>query len=120
MSRQDIEEISISRIEVDSDDENVRISMLIPDFSLKDLKMKITDQNLEVKGAKIVVSEMAQKAKVKKSRTTCKTFQRTISFPANVLSEKAEAQFVDGVLTVTAPISSQSRKKCIASIIQVH
>jgi len=104
------EELVIPKIELNADEENVKVSMELPGMKIEDLKLKITDQQLDVKGIQKIVSKKSLR----------KSFQRTIAFPTNVLSENAEAQFSNGVLTVTAPTCAESRKKCIASIIQVH
>lgn len=104
------EELVIPKIELNADEENVRVSMELPGMTIEDLKLKITDQQLDVKGIQKIV----------RKKSLRKSFQRTLTFPSQVLSEKADAQFSNGVLTVTVPIASESRKKCIASIIQVH
>ncbi|MCW5821437.1 MAG: Hsp20/alpha crystallin family protein [Cyanobacteria bacterium TGS_CYA1] len=109
MAAQTKNEIDIPKIELNSDDENVTVSMVIPDFSSKDLHLKITEQSLDVKGI--------QKSKKK---ADSKFFQRTIVFPSNVYSQKADAHFNNGILTVIVPISSESQKKCIASILEIH
>ncbi len=104
------EELVIPKIELNTDEENVKVSMELPGIAAEDLKLKITDQKLDVKG----MQKSARKKSLRKS------FHRTITFSPEVLSEKAQAEFSNGILTVTVPIGSQSRKKCIASIIQVH
>lgn len=99
----------IPKIELVSDEENITVSMVIPEFTAEDLRLKITDQYLDVKGHK----------KTKRGADS-KSFQRTLTFSSDVLSEMADAQFSNGVLTVTVPVASESRKKCLASILPVH
>lgn len=103
------EDMVIPKIELNSDDENITVSMVIPDFSAEDLHLKMTDQYLYVRGCK--------KARRK---IDSKSFRRTIALSTNVISEKADAHYDNGVLTVIVPLSLESQQKCIASVIEVH
>ena len=40
-------------------------------------------------------------------------FQRTVTLPASVASDKVKAQYVDGILTITLPKSEEAKPKRI-------
>lgn len=98
-----LEEINSPRIEADAKGDTVKVSMEVPGIDASDLNVTVTDDELYVKGERKEEIDSKSGSGDKKVAKKYNSFQRTISFPCRVNSEKAEAKLKNGILTVTVP-----------------
>lgn len=82
----------------------------LPGVEKKDIELNVTADSIEVK-----VERSAEKKDEKKGfyryESMSHSFYRKIPLPAEVLPEKTEALFKDGILTITVPKAKRSEKK---------
>jgi HSP20 family protein len=76
----------------------------------KDVEVTLTDDMLTVKGERKVEHQESKKGYYLSERTYG-AFERSIPLPSGVDSDKAEAIFRNGVLTVKLPQSPEARAK---------
>jgi len=84
----------------------------LPGISQKDIDISIAAGVLTIKGEK-KVEEVSDKAKFYRKETWEGGFQRTISLPAAVETDKVEATYRDGVLVIELPKREEAKTKRI-------
>ncbi len=95
-------------VDVEENDENVIVSAEMPGLSEKDFEVELQGQRLILRGEKKFQQE-------KKDRSyyyaECQygSFSRVIPLPCEVIAEKAEAIYKNGVLRVCLPKSESAR-----------
>jgi len=87
---------------VSEDDKEYKITAELPGLEKGDLEVTIHDHELEIKG------ERKEEHEEKEGDYTCQeysnsTYHRTFSLPDTVESDKVDAKFDKGVLTLTIP-----------------
>jgi HSP20 family protein len=84
----------------------------LPGIKKEDLNIEITENNIEISGE--MRSEQKEEDKDKgflKRERRYASFFRSLPLPEAVLTEKAEAELKDGVLTVKLPKAAPPEKK---------
>ena len=93
-------------------DDDVVITTTMPGVRPEDVDISITGDILTIKG------EMKQEAKNEKSNYLRQerrygSFARTVQIPVPVQSDKADAKFKDGVLTLSIPKAEEAKPRTI-------
>jgi HSP20 family protein len=101
---------AMPRADVVETDDGVEVTVELPGLEQKDVEVTLTDDLLTVKGEKKVAHEESRKGYYLSERAYG-AFHRAIPLPPGVDSEKAEAVFRNGVLTVKLPQSAEARAK---------
>ncbi len=94
-----------------TDDELV-VKAAVPGMKAEDVQISVTGDILTIKGETKENSDVKEKAyHIREQRWGA--FERNISLPTVVVSDKAKAEFEDGVLTVTLPKAENVKPKTI-------
>jgi HSP20 family protein len=97
-------------VEVRERNGNLEISAELPGLSKDDVKVECTDEGITIEGEKR--SEMEkEEGGFRRSERSYGHFCRMIPLPEGAESDKAKAEFKDGVLQVRIPLSEQARAK---------
>lgn len=91
-------------------DNAYEVSIELPGLEEKDIEVSVTDDMLTVKGEKKHEHEEKRKD-YHLSERSYGSFFRSIPLPAGVDSNKADANFKNGVLTVTLPKTAEAQSK---------
>jgi len=97
-------------VDIAEKDNAYEITAELPGMDEKDIEVKYADGMLTIKGEKQVDKE-EKKKDYHLSERRYGSFQRSFSVPSGVDSDKLEAKFVKGVLTVTLPKSPEAKSK---------
>jgi len=89
---------------------SVEVSIELPGMDQKDIEVSLTEDALTIKGEKKVERQEDKKGYIVSERSYGSIF-RTIPLPPGVDTEKAEARFKNGVLTVTVPRTAEAKAK---------
>jgi HSP20 family protein len=90
----------------------VVVKAAVPGLKADDVEIQVTGEMLTIKGQTKENAEIKDKAyHIREHR--CASFERSIGPPTLVVSEKARAEFEDGVLTVTRPKAEEVKPKTI-------
>ena len=89
----------------------------LPGLEAKDVELTITDDILTIRGEKKEEKEEKDKHHFFVERY-CGSFERKIKLPTLVKTDKIDATFDKGILTINLPKSKEARKKEIK--IKVH
>jgi HSP20 family protein len=98
------------RTDVTETDEAVDVSVELPGMDEKDIDVSLSDDVLTIRGEKKAEREEKKKGYYLAERSYG-SFYRSIPLPPGVDSEKAQAQFKKGVLTVTLPKTPEAQAK---------
>ncbi len=90
------------RIDIDSSGEIVKVTAEVPGIEANNLNVRLTDDEVYIKG---------EKKEEKQTSKYSGAFQRKLTLPCLVESEKAQAKLKNGVLTITVPKSNDTAKK---------
>jgi HSP20 family protein len=89
-------------IDVSEDDKEVVICAELPGIDPKDLDVSVVGNQVTLRGEKKESSERKEKG-FRQTETRYGSFHRIIPLPEGVDTEKVEAQYANGVLTLRLP-----------------
>ncbi|MBI5664767.1 MAG: Hsp20/alpha crystallin family protein [Nitrospirae bacterium] len=105
-------------VEVSENEKEIRVAAELPGLDEKDIDIILTDDALTISGEKKEETESSGKDFFMKERTYG-SFSRSIPLYSEVQTDKVNAHFKKGVLTVTLPKSekeTESKKKITVKI----
>ncbi len=91
----------------------------IPGVERKDINLNITETNIEIRVVKKHQSRI-EKEDVLKQERTYRGFYRSMSLPCEVLPQKSEAKYENGILRVIMPKTKNSKKSPKKSPIRIR
>ncbi len=94
------------------DKENVYVRVELPGMKKEDIQLSLHNGSLSVSGER-KSDETFKDAEVYREERFFGRFQRTVSLPTPVTSDKVKAQYLDGILTVTLPKAEEAKPKQI-------
>jgi HSP20 family protein len=93
-------------------DDEVVVKLAVPGMKPDDVQITVTGDMLTVKGETQEKTDKKEKAyHIREQRYG--SFERTVGLPTAVVSEKAQAEFENGILTVTLPKADEVKPKMI-------
>ena len=93
-------------------DNDVVVNMAVPGIEPEDVQISVTGDTLTVKGEVKENTDNKEKAyHIREQRWG--SFERVLTLPTDVKSEKATAEFENGVLTITLPKAEEVKPKTI-------
>lgn len=98
------------QVNVSETDKELAVTAELPGVEEKDVEVTIDKGALTIKGEKKCEKEEKDKNYYRSERCFG-SFMRSIELPKDVLSDKAEANFKNGVLTVKLPKSPEAQKQ---------
>ncbi len=94
-------------------DDDVVLRATLPGVNADDLDIQITGDVLTIHGEVKEESEKKE-AKYHMRERRYQSFSRSLKLPANVVSDKAKADMVNGILNLTLPKAEESKPKTIS------
>jgi HSP20 family protein len=92
----------LPNVDIKENDKELVVSAELPGLDDKDVEVLLTDDTLTIKGEKKFEKEDKEDNYHRVERSYG-SFNRVIALPADVLTEKAEAKFEKGILSITLP-----------------
>jgi len=103
---------STPAIDMYQTDNDVVVKAALPGFKAEDVQINVTGDVLAIRGEMKHEEEQKDKAwHIREHRWG--SFERSISLPTDVVSEKAQADFDNGILTITLPKAEEVKPKTI-------
>jgi len=100
-------------LDVSEQDDKVVVKAEMPGMKHDDIELSVMNGTLTINGEKKESQEDKGEGYYHSERRYG-TFRRDIALPASVDSEKVEATYKDGVLTVTLPKTEQAKAKHVS------
>ena len=95
------------KVDVTENDKEIKISAELPGMDEKDIEVSLHNDMLTIKGEKKEEKEDKGKDYYRMERSYG-SFLRTIPLPAEVETDKVEAKFKKGVLSITLPKTAKA------------
>lgn len=96
--------------DISETDDGIEVAVELPGMTEDDIELSISGDALTIRGEKKIEREEKRKG-VYMSERSHGAFYRTIPLPPGVDSDKAEAKFSRGVLTVALPKSAEAQAR---------
>ncbi len=93
-------------------DDEVVVKLAVPGMKPEDVQISVTGDTLSIKGETKEESDAKEKAYHIRERRWG-SFERTITLPTAVKSDKAHAEFENGVLSVSLPKAEEVKPRMI-------
>lgn len=97
-------------VDVFEEGDDVVVKAELPGMKKEDIDVTLTDNTITISGEKKKEEKVERKDYYRLERSFG-SFTRTLSLPAEVASDKAKAQFKDGVLEIRIPKTEEAKKK---------
>lgn len=98
---------------VTEDKDNYYVRAELPGLKADDLDISVTGDTLSISGERKLPVE-DENAQYHRREREAGRFSRVVTLPAQVATDKVQARFTDGVLTVTLPVAESVKPKQIA------
>lgn len=103
---------SVPAIDMYQTDDEVVVKAALPGMKADDVQINVTGDLLTIKG------EVKEKSETKEKNYHIReqrwgTFERSVMLPTSVVSDKAKAEFENGVLTISLPKAEEVKPKLI-------
>ncbi len=99
-------------VDVVEHDDSFVIEAELPGMNKDDIKISVTNDVLTIRGEKKIEKE-DKKKNYHRTERSYGSFSRTFALPGNVKADKVDAEFKNGILTVTVPKSEEAKPKQI-------
>lgn len=99
-------------VDIAEGDSDYTVRVELPGVSKDDVKITIQDNILTIRGEKKEEKE-AKESNYHRTERSFGSFQRSFTLPTHVKSDKIEATYKDGILTVTLPKAEEAKPKQI-------
>jgi HSP20 family protein len=98
------------KVNVSESEREIKVSAELPGLDDKDIDVSLSENELTIKGEKKEGKE-EKKENYYHMERSYGAFSRTLPLPCKVESDKVQAQFSKGVLTITLPKSAEAIKE---------
>jgi|SRR5208283_3082316 len=95
------------RVDVTENDEQIKVSVELPGLDEKDIDISLNKDALTIRGEKTEEKEHKRRDYYRMERSYG-SFSRMIPLPVEIETDKAEATFKKGVLSITLPKTSKA------------
>jgi len=99
-------------LDVWEDKDNVFVRAELPGMKREDIDVSLHNDMLSISGERKQETK-EEGSEVYRSERFFGRFQRTVTLPTTVASDKVKAQYVDGILTITLPKAEEAKPKRI-------
>ena len=102
----------IPSAEMEETTDEVHLRLEIPGLESKDLNVEVTEESVSISGERKSETKTEEKG-VTRSEFRYGKFERIIPLPAHVQKDKAQAEYKNGILTLTLPKVEGEKKKAV-------
>ena len=92
--------------------DDIIVKASVPGLKPEEIDISVTGGTLTIKGETKSEQKVEEGSYIRQERRYG-SFQRTITLPADVVADKAKAEFESGVLTLTLPKAEEAKPKTI-------
>lgn len=100
----------VPTLDVSETETDVKVEVEVPGMDGKDVEILLDRDVLTIRGEKKTEEEKKEKGQIVRERRYGK-FERRITLPAEVQSDKTKAEYKKGTLTITLPKSEAAKAK---------
>jgi HSP20 family protein len=105
-------------VDIEEDADNYLIRADVPGVDKKDINVHLENGVLSISGEKKVEKETSNGNKQHRTERYCGSFSRRFTLPTAIQSDKVDASYKDGVLSLKVPKAEEAKPKAIE--IKIH
>ena len=105
-------------VDIEEDDNNYLIRADVPGVDKKDIDVRLDNGVLSITGEKKVEKETGKGSKQHRTERYCGSFSRRFTLPTTINSDKVDASYKNGVLSLKIPKAEEAKPKAIE--IKIH
>jgi HSP20 family protein len=98
--------------ELKETEEAVHLKLEVPGLEAKDLNVEVTADSVSISGERQTETKTEEKGMFR-SEFRYGKFQRVIPLPAQIDNQKVQAEYKDGILSLTLPKMEDERRKVV-------
>ncbi len=95
--------------------DHYKVVVELPGLNKDQIEVKVDKNSLEIRAEKKTQQEQKEKNFFNREQSYS-TYQRTLNFPAEILSDKVESRMKNGILEITAPKRVTTPKKQLRKV----
>ena len=99
-------------VDMYDDGDNIKIKSALPGVKPDDVEINVTGDTLTIRGETKVEEDVEEENYIRRERRYG-SFCRSFALPTPIVADKAEAEFEDGILTLTLPKAEEAKPKTI-------
>ena len=99
-------------LDIYEDKDNLFVKVELPGMKREEIDVSIHEGSLSISGER-KSEQTHEEADVYRAERFFGRFQRTVTLPTPVAADKVKAQYKDGILTITLPMTEESKPKHI-------
>ena len=99
-------------LDVDEDKDNFTVRAELPGMKREEISVSIHDGLLSITGERRA-EEKSEDTAIHRQERFYGRFERTVTLPAHIATDKVKAQYKDGVLSITLPKTEEAKPKQI-------
>jgi len=105
-------------VDIEESDDSYLIWADIPGVDKKDIDVRLDNGVLSITGEKRMEKETGKDTKQHRTERYCGSFVRRFTLPSEIMADKVDASYKDGVLSLMIPKAKEAKPKTID--IKVH
>lgn len=105
-------EMRMPKVDIIERDEVILVRAEVPGVEKKDINVSVTEDSITISGQSESETK-EEKGNYHRSEISRGSFSRTLALPSTVNSEKAKASFKDGILEVSVPKTTKTKRHTI-------
>jgi HSP20 family protein len=99
-------------VDIKETEESIRISADLPGFKADDVDVKVENGVLSIRGER-TFEEASEGESYHRVERRFGVFERSFTIPTSVDTEKVEARFANGEMTIVLPVREESKPRSI-------
>jgi HSP20 family protein len=98
--------------EMEETESEIRLKLEVPGMEAKDIDLEVSDEVVEIKGERKTEAKTEDRGVVR-SEMYYGRFERRIPLPTPIQRDKAQAEYKNGILTITLPKVAEEIQKAV-------
>ena len=102
---------TLPAVNIKEDEDGFEVEMSAPGLDKKDFKIELNNSVLTISSEKKIENETKEGQQFSRREFSYQSFSRSFSLPESAESEKIEAKYENGILTVNIPKKEEAKPK---------
>src|SRR5208283_1319203 len=102
---------SLPAVNINENKDGFKVEMAVPGYEKNDFKIELSNDQLSISSEKNVENEIKENQQFTRKEYSYQSFSRSFVLPNSADSDKIEARYDNGILTVSVPKMEEAKPK---------